>query len=72
MMRFIRFGMGFLVAALIAAGGTSAAESGTRLQLEVKEFSLKNGMLVLVVERPATPQVAVRLAIRALRWIGMR
>ncbi len=65
MMRILRFGMVFLVAALIAVGGTSASESGARLQLEVKEFSLKNGMLFLVVERPATPQVAVRLAIRA-------
>jgi predicted Zn-dependent peptidase len=33
--------------------------------LDVKEFFLKNGMQFLVVERPATPQVAVRLAIRA-------
>jgi predicted Zn-dependent peptidase len=57
--------MVIVVTALIAAAGTSAAESGARLQLEVKEFYLKNGMLFLVVERPATPQVAVRLAIRA-------
>ncbi|RPJ70492.1 MAG: insulinase family protein, partial [Desulfobacteraceae bacterium] len=35
------------------------------IHLDVKEFKLKNGMLFLVVERPATPQVAVRLAIRA-------
>jgi len=65
MMRFIRFGMVFLVTALVAAGWASASESGVRLHLEAQEFSLKNGMLFLVVERPATPQVAVRLAIRA-------
>ena len=35
------------------------------INLEVKEFQLENGMQVLVVERPATPQVACRLAIRA-------
>jgi len=32
---------------------------------DVKEFRLENGMLFLVVERPAMPQVACRLAIRA-------
>jgi predicted Zn-dependent peptidase len=39
--------------------------SDVDIQLDVKEFRLKNGMLFLVVERPATPQVAARLAIRA-------
>jgi len=46
-------------------GAAAAADSAPDLQLEVKEFTLKNGMLFLVVERPAMPQVAVRLAIRA-------
>ena len=64
-MRFIKFGTILLVAALIAAGTSNASETSTKLQLDVKEFTLKNGMLFLVVERPATPQVAVRLAIRA-------
>ena len=64
-MRFIKFGTVLLVAALIAAGTSNASETSTKLQLDVKEFTLKNGMLFLVVERPATPQVAVRLAIRA-------
>jgi len=41
------------------------SESGLRLNIDVKEFRLGNGMLFLVVERPATPQVACRLAIRA-------
>jgi predicted Zn-dependent peptidase len=35
------------------------------IQIDVKEFQLENGMLFLVVERPATPQVAARLSIRA-------
>jgi len=35
------------------------------LNIDVKHFQLKNGMLFLVVERAATPQVAARLAIRA-------
>jgi predicted Zn-dependent peptidase len=64
-MRSIKFGTVLLVAALIAAGTSNASETSTQLQLDVKEFTLKNGMLFLVVERPATPQVAVRLAIRA-------
>ena len=64
-MRFIKFGMVLLVAALIGAGTSHAADTSGNLQLDVKEFTLKNGMLFLVVERPATPQVAVRLAIRA-------
>jgi predicted Zn-dependent peptidase len=64
-MRFIKFGMVVLVAGLIGAGTLNASEASTKLQLDVKEFTLKNGMLFLVVERPATPQVAVRLAIRA-------
>ena len=64
-MRFIKFGIVVLVATLIGAGASNASETSTKLQLDVKEFTLKNGMLFLVVERPATPQVAVRLAIRA-------
>ena len=43
----------------------AAVDAAPKLHLDVKEFTLKNGMLFLVVERPATPQVAVRLAIRA-------
>jgi predicted Zn-dependent peptidase len=41
------------------------ADSGLQLNLDVKEFRLKNGMLFLIVERPTAPQVAGRLAIRA-------
>ena len=35
------------------------------IKINVKEFQLENGMLFLIVERPSTPQVACRLAIRA-------
>ena len=41
------------------------SESALQLNLDVKEFRLSNGMLFLVVERLAVPQVAARLAIRA-------
>ncbi|MGD2187130.1 MAG: pitrilysin family protein [Desulfobacterales bacterium] len=50
----------FLSANVYSASGTSAD-----IQLDVQEFHLENGMMFLVVERPATPQVACRLAIRA-------
>ena len=53
------------ISLLIFSGNALAAESVYDLNIEVKEFQLENGMLFLVVERPATPQVAVRLAIRA-------
>ena len=35
------------------------------VKVDVQEFKLKNNMLFLVVERPVTPQVACRIAIRA-------
>jgi len=35
------------------------------IKMDVKEFHLKNGMLFLIVDRPTTPQVACRVAIRA-------
>jgi predicted Zn-dependent peptidase len=53
---------------LLVAGGRGsvlAEDAPYDLHLDVQEFQLENGMLFLVVERPATPQVAVRLAIRA-------
>jgi len=42
-----------------------AGESASDINLDVKEFTLGNGMLFLVVERPTMPQIACRLAIRA-------
>lgn len=55
-------GLFLLMLCLSPALGT---DSGLQLNLDVKEFRLNNGMLFLVVERPATPQIACRLAIRA-------
>ncbi len=42
-----------------------AEDSPETVKVDVQEFELKNGMLFLVIERPATPQVACRIAIRA-------
>ena len=50
---------------LVFGGNSSATESVNSINIHVQEFQLDNGMLFLVVERPSTPQVAVRLAIRA-------
>lgn len=44
---------------------SQAKETALRLNLDVKEFRLENGMLFLIVERHATPQVACRVSIRA-------
>jgi predicted Zn-dependent peptidase len=49
----------------VAVGSVIAADSLVDVNINVNEFQLDNGMLFLVVERPATPQVACRLAIRA-------
>ena len=64
----MRFRKGFIVGILFMISlaiplGVHGAPA--ELNLEVKEFSLKNGMLFLVVERPTTPQIACRIAIRA-------
>ena len=46
--------------------GICAAEApASKTRLGVKEFQLKNGMHFLIVERPTTPQIAARIAIRA-------
>lgn len=52
-----------LVAQAVSLAAPVPVETG--LGLNVKEFTLRNGMQFLVVERHATPQVACRLAIRA-------
>ena len=64
-MRFIkRLSFGFFLFAVTIFVGmeTSAA---LEIKLDVKEFRLENGMQFLLVERPTTPQVACRVAIRA-------
>ncbi|MGD2097456.1 MAG: pitrilysin family protein [Desulfobacterales bacterium] len=64
-MRFMQYlKMCFLILVLAASPSVVSA-STVDIQLDAKEFKLENGMLFLVVERPATPQVAARLAIRA-------
>ena len=50
---------------ILTATPCLASAATVDIRLEIKEFQLDNGMLFLVVERPATPQVAVRLAVRA-------
>ena len=42
-----------------------AEASPETVKVDVQEFKLKNDMLFLIVERPTTPQVACRIAIRA-------
>ena len=54
-----------LLLMLLIANVCLASSSPVDIKLNVKEFQLENGMMFLVVERPATPQVACRLAIRA-------
>jgi predicted Zn-dependent peptidase len=58
----------FLVAVFLTFASIEPSLAGNKIpkiNLEVKDFSLTNGMLFLVVERHATPQVACRLSIRA-------
>ena len=54
-----------LLIVLLTLGPCAVSASTVDIQLNVKEFQLENGMIFLIVERPATPQVACRLAIRA-------
>ncbi len=50
---------------LIPLMGAERQEDASGLDVNVQSFTLDNGMLFLVVERPTTPQVACRLAVRA-------
>jgi len=55
-----------LVTVLLAFSAIGrAADTASAIKIDVKEFSLQNGMQFLVVERPTTPQVACRVAVRA-------
>lgn len=64
-MRLVKiFKLGLLLL-LLGQNFCLAANSPVDIKLDIKEHQLKNGMLFLVVERPATPQVACRLSIRA-------
>ncbi len=53
----------FLLFCLTGLAQGSSASQG--LGVEVRSFTLENGMLFLVVERDTTPQIAFRLAVRA-------
>lgn len=50
---------------LVTSNLSFATEAASDINIDVKEFRLKNDMVFLVVERPTTPQVACRLAISA-------
>jgi predicted Zn-dependent peptidase len=64
-MRSYKFYFLTLVLLVFVGSAFGAEDSAYDVNIDVKEFQLENGMLFLVVERPATPQVACRLAIRA-------
>jgi predicted Zn-dependent peptidase len=64
-MRFAKIIKFALLLLLLIANVCLASSSPVDIKLDVKEFQLENGMMFLVVERPATPQVACRVAIRA-------
>lgn len=62
LLKIIKFGLLLL---LLSGNICLSSSSPVDIKLDVKEYQLENGMLFLVVERPATPQVACRLTIRA-------
>jgi len=62
LVKILKFGLLLL---LLGQNFCLASSSPVDIKLDIKEHQLKNGMLFLVVERPATPQVACRLSIRA-------
>jgi predicted Zn-dependent peptidase len=64
-MRFVKIIKFGLLLLLLIGNVCLASSSPVDIKLDVEEFELENGMLFLIVERPATPQVAARLAIRA-------
>ncbi|MEE9495491.1 MAG: insulinase family protein, partial [Desulfobacterales bacterium] len=64
-MRFVKIIKFGLLLLLLIGNACLASSSPVDIKLDVKKFRLENGMMFLVVERPATPQVALRLAIRA-------
>jgi len=61
----LRLVLAFFLILISAPSLPSLAETPLQLNLDVKEFQLENGMLFLVLERHAAPQVACRVTIRA-------
>ena len=64
-MRIIKIIIQTLIILLLTGEVFAVADTTDDININVQTFQLDNGMLFLVVERPATPQVACRLAIRA-------
>jgi len=64
-MRMFKILISTLILLIFAGDVYAAADTAYDLNINVQTFQLDNGMLFVVVERPATPQVAIRLAIRA-------
>ena len=64
MRRLKSFIFGLLLTAL-ATSTCLAGNTSNEINLDIKEFRLKNGMMFLIVERPTAPQVACRIAIRS-------
>jgi predicted Zn-dependent peptidase len=50
---------------LVSFAAGPVVQAALETNIDVKEFQLENGMMFLLVKRSTTPQVAVRLAIRA-------
>ena len=64
-MRLIR-GLILIIFFLLSAANLCLADDAvSNIRLNVKAFTLKNGMMFLIVERSTTPQIACRLAVRA-------
>jgi predicted Zn-dependent peptidase len=64
-MRLLRAGFVALFVLFALLVPCAAENAPVEIQLNIKTFTLKNGMQFLIVERPTTPQVACRVAIRA-------
>ncbi len=64
MLAIKKYSVGVLVIFMLV-GLCTAQESISNLKIDVKEFTLDNGMLFLIVERHSTPQVACKVAVRS-------
>jgi len=64
-MRLYKYFILAVILFVFTANVYASADTTYDIKIDVKEFQLENGMQFLVVERPTTPQVACRLAIRA-------
>src|SRR5210317_1905046 len=64
-MRMIKIIVQTLIILLLTGEVFAVADTTDDININVQTFQREIGMLFLMVERPATPQVAIRLAIRA-------